>query len=522
MYKILVLLLFLIISGCTTNTIQPVPELPEEKLGYKPNPKLCLALSGGGLRSAVLSLGALQQLEESKLLNEVDIIASVSGGGWPIYGLLRHMENGISPLTLLNENGEYIKRFDQSDFISNSEIISNGLVQLTLGKLGDIFFRIIDPNRAVIFNNSLASAYGLEIQDKFYKKESFSAFKTIKLNQLSKYKDWNFPYPIFISSSLEGVAPPASNHEYNIDNLFELSPKWVGSPAHDYLQEFGKYLDLIQVVVASSGASDSPRTQNDLEISESGKGLELGDIKEFVKTPPHRIRKFLTLGGILKFGDKNLSLSDGRFIENTGVLPLIRRGCDEIIAIDARLDPYMFNVEFHLLKAIVRGLGGTMDIPDSLKSYSNCEKESLKLQAVKDGWEMSSHYYPVEVNLDKHRTKVHFLKLGLVEGESYADEVSSFIKENHSLKLKPEKIEFQCYKSHFKSKTIDVSLEEEPIGPTCGLGGVYDSFHTCSFPFSGTLITNYSPEESKAYRFLGKHLINVLLDNTSLSNGLNN
>ena len=506
MYKLLAILLSLFLSGCAINTKAPVSSLPDDKFN-KPDIKLCLALSGGGLRSAVLSLGAFQQLEESNLLSDIDLVASVSGGGWPLYGLLAHMEQGIPPSALLDENSDYITKFDNTDFVSDADILGTGLVQLTLGKLSDVFFHYLEPKGHITFNKSLSNSYGSKIHKKFYQHERSAAFKHVRLNDVSKYSDWNFPYPIFIASSLEGLEPPKSTHEYNVDNLFELSPKWAGSPAHGYQLEFGEYLEMLDVVVASSGASDSPKTQNNLKIGDSGAVLELNDIKEFVQTPPHRIRKLLALGGRLKFKETNLFLSDGGFIENTGVLPLIRRKCDEIIAVDARLDPYMFNVEFHLLQAIIEKMGGKMEIPSALDFYSSDEKKARKRQMVNEGWQMDSHYYPANVNLNGHRTKIHFLKLGLVKGERYVDEISSFINENHSIPLRKAK----------SDKNVEV-LQEPLLEPMCGKGGLFNLFETCSFPFSGTFITNYSPDESKAYRFLGKHLINVLVKNTNLAN----
>ena len=41
-----------------------------------------LALSGGGIRSATFNLGVLQALEKHKILKNVDITSSVSGGGY--------------------------------------------------------------------------------------------------------------------------------------------------------------------------------------------------------------------------------------------------------------------------------------------------------------------------------------------------------------------------------------------------------------------------------------------------------
>ncbi len=41
-----------------------------------------LALSGGGIRSAVFNLGVLQALENHQKLKQVDVLSSVSGGGY--------------------------------------------------------------------------------------------------------------------------------------------------------------------------------------------------------------------------------------------------------------------------------------------------------------------------------------------------------------------------------------------------------------------------------------------------------
>ena len=48
-------------------------------------PKLAVTLEGGGSKSAPFAMGALAGLHEAKLLEEVDIISSVSGGGYAAY-----------------------------------------------------------------------------------------------------------------------------------------------------------------------------------------------------------------------------------------------------------------------------------------------------------------------------------------------------------------------------------------------------------------------------------------------------
>ncbi len=47
-------------------------------------PKQCLALSGGGIRSASFSIGVLKGLKEKGILNNIDIISAVSGGSYAL------------------------------------------------------------------------------------------------------------------------------------------------------------------------------------------------------------------------------------------------------------------------------------------------------------------------------------------------------------------------------------------------------------------------------------------------------
>ena len=68
-----------------------------EFLGQNPHaPMVGLALSGGGIRSATFNLGVLQALSRKKLLPEVDILSTVSGGGY-IGACFNWIRNQVSP-----------------------------------------------------------------------------------------------------------------------------------------------------------------------------------------------------------------------------------------------------------------------------------------------------------------------------------------------------------------------------------------------------------------------------------------
>jgi hypothetical protein len=76
----------LILSGCARQaTLGPDLRNVNKEFIEGPmwkNSKTCLALSGGGIRSALYSLGVMSILSKEKKLNSLDYISSVSGGGY--------------------------------------------------------------------------------------------------------------------------------------------------------------------------------------------------------------------------------------------------------------------------------------------------------------------------------------------------------------------------------------------------------------------------------------------------------
>lgn len=71
----------------------PLPTRTGEELQeMELNPKLArpdwgLAMSGGGLRSATFNVGVMKALYDAGLMGKMDIISSVSGGGYAAYWL---------------------------------------------------------------------------------------------------------------------------------------------------------------------------------------------------------------------------------------------------------------------------------------------------------------------------------------------------------------------------------------------------------------------------------------------------
>ncbi len=86
------------------------------ELGERSDPIIGLALSGGGIRSATFNLGLLQALERAGVLEHVDYLSTVSGGGYVggFWSMFRHRtaRDGSSPrLSLAPSSVRHLREF---------------------------------------------------------------------------------------------------------------------------------------------------------------------------------------------------------------------------------------------------------------------------------------------------------------------------------------------------------------------------------------------------------------------------
>src|SRR5690606_30496920 len=93
-----------------------------------------VSFSGGGIRSGAVTLGAIQGLHSQGKLKELAFVSTVSGGGYPVYGLLDQMLRKNRELSeLLDDDGEFIRQVDaQSKFIGSIDIYSALILGPTL------------------------------------------------------------------------------------------------------------------------------------------------------------------------------------------------------------------------------------------------------------------------------------------------------------------------------------------------------------------------------------------------------
>ena len=267
--------------------------------------KYGLALSGGGIRSSLFTIGVLKALYDKGYLNNIDIISSVSGGGYSAYWLY------IKELEKLEKSKNYKfgdNTFGYNNFAKNScdLILSGSFVTYRA-----MFKALISPNE------TLPQMYERKLNITYSNKKD----RGVLISRLNK-KD--LPY-LIMNTTLE----PKNSKEYTrAESVIEFTPLLISNKIQDAHSIRG---DLkVNKVTAISGASVSNILGVDLLAQSIEKPKELNYIKENI-----------------------LKLSDGGKSENLGALALILRGVENIIIVDAEYDPkYEFEAYFKLKREL--------------------------------------------------------------------------------------------------------------------------------------------------------------------------
>jgi len=292
-----------------------------------------LALSGGGIRSASFSIGVMKALYDKGLLDDIDVISSVSGGGFASYWLF----SSFDPSNTSQKFGE--AAFGQPVFLKNV---------CELQRTSD-FFPAKAMLRAVFRTKGGAfSEYEKAIERSFGYGMTDATRDSRKLNFLTKsIEEGKTPYFIFNTT--------VRSRELNsFAKVFELTPKYIGNPVigfYRWRQNDEGILGLTESVTMSAAAVE----------------IKLRHPIQYYA--PH----------ILGSKDKVFELADGGLSENLAALPLIRRGVKNIIIVDAEHDPYYEFGGYTRLKEMLEGIGIAFSVPDVEAFMTNqCGKDRKK------------------------------------------------------------------------------------------------------------------------------------------------
>ena len=369
------------------------------------------------------------------------------------YGLLdRMLRDDIALRTLLRERGRYI-----SDVDSQSAFIGRALRSISL---------VWEPTVAVVlswFSRAYGSAqptYIANIHQTFVGVAQ-PMFGEVRLKSAQDVREHGFPLPIFGASVSVGPGQPLDGYPYRYEHFFELSPLRSGAPVIGYFDHFGEQLTLGQAVAVSAAAIDIPR--GELQLPEFLKVMNIGLGGNFIARRAD--------GSAVQF-----YLADGGFIENLGLLPLLRRGCTQILAFDNSED---HGDPFATWNSFAEQLAAQQRDWRIIHPLRAANADPLPARKNNDAarWALPHHIWDAQLQ-NAVGTKVHvrLVKLGMRRQamDLYPASVRKFAEKN------------------WRGKA-----------PGC-----FDALlgQRCSFPLESTLRQSFKKDEFRAYRHLGAWL----------------
>ena len=484
---IVIVLSSAMLTGCANGrynqiygNVTPVSGTPPLLKGYEEKPPhLCLALSGGGIRSGAVSFGVLQALSQAGKLGKFEYLTTVSGGGYPVFGLLKeHNVRGLSTKEMLAEGSRFERELTkEARFIDGTSKVF-GAVALPFNVLFNLAPKRITHSSIMdfltgktakefhVYGSALSGDYAGEIGRSFAPDVGITA--RVPLIDMELPAD--FPYPIFLASQSEGSTAVLSSEKYRAEHLFELSAHWIGSDETKYWPKYVEKLLLAHAITSSGAALDTPTIE----------GRQNRVIPDWAK------KMGIALGISMYLPDgKRIFLSDGGFIENQAVLPLVRRGCQQIIALDATMDAEADFVGWHDLAKLAKDFDWEITLP---KDLGDNEKRR------KSGWDLQDHIIEIEFHRsgnpkEPHRILVMKLGYNAVLEEQYDKRIVEYAKKN--------------WKNGDWNK--DTMCNDES-----GLN------EQCAFPLESTADQSFGQDEYEAYRLLGQHMARQVLKTADL------
>ncbi len=297
-----------------------------------------LALSGGGLRSAAFSIGAMKALYDLGLLDDIDVISSVSGGGYASYWLYSRFDPDAD--------------LPFGDTAFSGELFTRNVC--TLGSKSEFF-----P-----FRRMIASAFSP--RDRAFRKYrdsiewSFGASdwksrKEIRLAGepgmrplrylLPEITTARIPYFI-INTTIKNKRGRTGEKLSDVAKTFEIGPTYRGSTALGFSEWKSEKTDIATWCNATA-------------ISGAGIRFKLSRKVDDYLEPPTK---------------KLIDLADGGLSENLAALPLIRRGIKNIVIVDAENDPgYKFD-SYCKLRKHLKTLNIELAI-GAIDDFFDCDKK---------------------------------------------------------------------------------------------------------------------------------------------------
>lgn len=374
--------------------------LDAERPGYKHSsgqPQFCLALSGGGIRSAAYSIGVLKGLHESGKLRDVEIISAVSGGSYAAtwfydqYPVQVGLGAGLGEVLSRNRINEVAKNVG----LLNVKLMSAGLViqgQSTDMALPTTAWDVISG--LVIYTGGALWAWVPPSDEDhetkaghFYEDALGNAFHSgSNSGKRPSFQTASHALPyLIVNATVRGIDD--SNHAL-ANGIFEFTSHGMGSPSVGYTSwdklkpENRADTYSFSRIASISGAVVDKRQTKWLNLF--GRDIGLG---------------YAMLDPTYPKSDKGFFvLTDGGHFENLGAYGLIKRNCKEILVVDAEYDGKAENVMAFLkwlMSFVVKGANEGYEDSYQFEGFgklkTKLEREGMALQ-IKELDQATTHW----------------------------------------------------------------------------------------------------------------------------------
>lgn len=290
-----------------------------------------LALSGGGIRSGSYSVGVMKALYDAGILDDIDAISTVSGGGYASYWLygLYDLNSG--------------RRFGESAFADDVYFTNTCRLQAVANMQNNwkmIKTLVSGRDKALdIYSSSIHRTFGRSDNSLFDR--NIDAYK-------GAIADERVPY-FFINASIY------SSELTDFGKSIEITSGHIGNPLVGYSRwEDGGAMNFIKSI----------------SISAAGKSKVRNDTANFA---PYTLctRNKASAGdpvdkttGRSVCRNDQVDLWDGGRTENLGALPLIKRGLKNVIISDAEHDPHYAFDAYVDLKRILKSIQIDLEVKE--------------------------------------------------------------------------------------------------------------------------------------------------------------
>lgn len=407
-------------------------------------PLVCVAISGGGIRSAAFGMGVLKGLHQKqvaglnkKLFEQVDILSGTSGGAYAVTWYYMQTLNSLAQETVPTglqgdlrqelPSGSRVfqsiprktKRGDvtlpevpvqlegHGEFLGIRDYLLSGLGNVVIGAPLNL---LLNGLWGMHFNvNPAHHIYKHSIKRTFYSGKSKEIFALE--NDIRKHR-----LPFFIITTTSRVDENKFHTEALLSNtVFEFTPVRIGNDGYRYIRRDNPvfvsswqdpYLfpsDLAEIVAIAGAAPDSSQA-----VSGSAKrflaaalNYDYGMYVRNYNDSRHWLMR--NIGMLVPFPfyffneqytrdlyGSDIYLSDGGHQENLAAYPLIRRQCEHLIVVDGEYDwNYEFEGYFKLKHSVEQEMQVSMTLdkthfcPESTRN--DCQDTDIeKIQKALD------------------------------------------------------------------------------------------------------------------------------------------